>query len=1110
MLTEPRSVRSSCAYSRAVIIGRESFQRFFFLLLAVCLIGSATLWAQIGTGTVSGTITDESGAVIPNASIVIANKATGAVRNVNANGEGLYSAPALPAGNYQVRATVQGFVAVERDAQVLAGSETTVNIALKLGESKEVVTVEAATAQINYDSHAVAGSIERQTVQELPLNGRNFLQLATVEPGVTVSAGATSARNTPIGITMLGGATGTQGIFTLDGLSITDIYDGTGVVLNFSQEMVQEFQITTVNYDLSNGLTAVGAVNIVSRGGGNDFHGSAYYFYRDHNMAAYPSLKRSAFNPNPYFQRKNPGFWFSGPIIKDKFFFFFNFEDQNQVQALSAQQDLSSLQPIGAIFSSPQTFHSLNTRLDYRLSDRTTIFARYTHDGNVSFGANGGVSPEPSNWLNNDNWSDQYAAGVTTAVTPTLVNDFRAGLRSWRNKNYVATQSECQAPCVGAGLPQVSILGSSTFVAGNNSLGTNERALRGLDVVDTIDWQKGSHRMKFGAENDYQWYIFDWAFCAPACLSVVSPETAAATPGFPAASLANLPKNIATTQDLLNLPVYNLAVSTFSGIGVGRTITPGPYHFPEDSRAFKPHFFFTDVWKLKPNLTVNVGLGYQFQTGEFDSDMPKPAFLQPLAGPLGGLSPTTTAYNMFSPGFGFAWSPGKSQKWVIRGGAGMYWDTISAWEKQIENGTIGPVGNGRINVSAGLFTNIFPGIVQQTSQGFVPLPVGASLPVQTITNMTLGQFMQIYNQQIGNVSALLSPAVPTKGPYSVTTLDYIKDASELFPHNFPMVRSYQTSLGMQRDLGHDMVLTVDWARRQFVHSQINAPATVEGIDLNHASEYVNGVASPVIPFCASSQLFVPGQECSTGAISIWAPYGRTIYEAMLLKLSKRFSNHFQFLVSYALQNQDSDSSVMNLNNFMQSYGPRLARNNLNVSGLVNLKYGLELSVNSSYISKTPFQPYVAGIDLSGTGATFNGPLAGTSFDCFNAGCGKSQLAAAVSQWNSTLAGTKAPNGATIPQLILPSDYQFGDPTLAQDFRLTKKFTVKEKYTFSAFLEAFNAFNIANLTGYSPYLDKVNANPAKQTFAFGQPTQRSPQSFLSGGPRALQVGARFQF
>ena len=126
---------------------------------------------------------------------------------------------------------------------------------------------------------------------------------------------------------------------SLDGLSIMDGLE-LDPAMTFSQEMVQEFQISTINYQVGPAVTSLGAVNVVSRSGSNDLHGSAFYFYRDHNLSAYPGLKRIPFSLSPYFSRKDSGFWLGGPIVKNRAFFFFDFEPQKQIQAVPFQPDL--------------------------------------------------------------------------------------------------------------------------------------------------------------------------------------------------------------------------------------------------------------------------------------------------------------------------------------------------------------------------------------------------------------------------------------------------------------------------------------------------------------------------------------------------------------------------------------------------------------------------------------------------------------------------------------------------------------------------------------------------------------------------------------------------
>jgi hypothetical protein len=1053
------------------------------LLTVAALVSAITAAGQIPTGIITGTVTDPSGAVVPNTSITITNKGTGVARTTESNTDGVFSAPSLEAGQYEVKAENKGFSTTVRAAEVQAGNTITVNMAMSVGAANEVVTVEAASAQINYESNTIQGVIARDSIQELPLNGRGYLQLASLEPGVTMVAGSPSQYNGIFQVSILGGIAG-RTLVTLDGVNIDDSVQG-GSSMNFSQEVVQEFQLQSLNSDLSTGITGSGAINVVTRGGGNDFHGSAFFFYRDHNIAAYPGLARQRLFPDPFFARRNPGANIGGPLKKDKLFFFFNYEYQNQVQAITIQEDLPIFQGLNAAYSSPFKLDTISTRFDYHLSDKHNLFLRYSHDGNNTFGPPSG-SPLPSAWLSNVNYADQGVFGITSSLKPTLVNDFRFAYEFWSNKNGFPSASLCPAPCVGFGLPSIlATVGSSTFGAGNYVNAPQFRTVRRWEFNDALQWQKGSHRYRFGADVERFSAPIDWEFCTPFCTVLI-------------AALAPGPVN--TTQDLLNVPVYNTAAGIFSGMGIGSGRYPGPYNHDDENSNLRPRLYFQDTWKLRQNLTLNYGVAWEYETGLYNSDLTPPAFLAPLYG-AGNLHPTNPQKDEFQPVFGFAWSPGKSNKTVIRGGAGMYWETNYYFEKWRGSAEYGPVGDARITLEASALTNSFPGIINYAT--LQPIPIGAPLPIAQASNLTFAQMISLYNAQIGALTQRFAPSsVPTSGPYPVSGLDVAKTAIELFPPDYTLGRSYQSSIGVQRDLGHDMVITADWARRQGDHFNLSSD-----LDINHSNVYVGGVHQQgIIPSCAPKN-YTPGVECVNGPINQWLPYGRSVYEGLLVKLTKRYSKHYQLTASYAYQNLNTDYNPVNLFNYMQSYGPSLARQNLNIAAVVGLPWGFQVTMNSSIISRSPVELVTTGVDLSGTSVVTGTNLPGIGFNCF---CSKQDVSNAVNQFNTTYAGTKAPNGSTIPKYILPSDYQFGDPTYSQDFRLSKKFSYRERFSLSLFGEVFNAFNIANLKGYTFNLDTVNANPAAQTFAFGQPTQRALQTFGSGGPRAFQFGGRFSF
>src|SRR5207249_7964286 len=198
---------------------------------------------------------------------------------------------------------------------------------------------------------SIDGVITREKIQNLPLNGRSFLNLAAMQPGVTVSPGTTSQYNSLFSVSVLGGDSNKTAI-TVDGGNIRNSIEG-NTSMNFSQEVVQEFQISSVNFDLSTGITSVGAVNVVTRTGSNDFHGAGYFFFRDHNMSAYPGLARNPLSSDPFFARRNPGAWIGGPLKKDRVFFFFNYEHLNQTQVVTYVPNVASATALTVNYFSP-------------------------------------------------------------------------------------------------------------------------------------------------------------------------------------------------------------------------------------------------------------------------------------------------------------------------------------------------------------------------------------------------------------------------------------------------------------------------------------------------------------------------------------------------------------------------------------------------------------------------------------------------------------------------------------------------------------------------------------------------------------------------------------
>ena len=1052
--------------------------RIFGACLAILVTTAA--WAQAPVGTISGTVRDQSDAVVPGATVTVRHVATGAERHLTSDDQGAFSAPALAVGAYEVRVELSGFRTQQTEVTVATGRVATVEMRMEVGTAIEVVNVAANAVHVETEQHAVTGVITRQKIQELPLNGRSFLQLAFLEPGVTANPGTTSQYNSLFSVSILGGDSNKTAI-TVDGGNIRNNIEGnTG--MNFSQEVVEEFQLSSANFDLSTGITSVGAVNIVTRTGTNDLRGSGYFFFRNNDMAAYPGLRRDPLAPDPEFARRNPGAWVGGPIKRDSLFFFGNYEHTDQDSVVSYQPNLASASSLAGVFANPYSGHLISGRVDWRASNSHTAFVRYSHDKNSGFGPQGNPVL-PSNWLRNVNRSEQTVFGLTSILTERTLNDLRVNYTYWRNRNLFSDQATC-GDCIGLGFPQININGTNVTI-GNTSNATQGRDLYRVTLVDTFTWVKGEHRLRFGGEFEHAPGTGFWGFCDPACNVGFSPEfirglAPAATIG---ALFPTLPTAIRTGDDFMNLP--------FAGgvVGVGDPGQPPPYNVDKAKVNQRLRVYAQDTWRVRDRLTINYGLAWNFESTLVNRDLDKPAYLIPLYG--SDLSPTNNNYNNFSPAFGFAWTLDDESKTVVRGGAGLYWETELLWRRLRERAAIGPIGNGRLQVPHTSFTNIFPGIINlNTGQ---PVAIGAGLPANTVTNLTIGQFMQIYNAQIGALQAALAPR---GDDLSVRNIQIGKTATDLYPHEFPVQHALHMSLGVQRELAGNMVLGAELVRRRFDDTLLGS------LDWNRFNRFVNGVQTPVIPRClTAADSANPNAQCSNGGITFWTPGGHETYNALLLKLDKRFSNRWLFGASYALTKRVTIDGISNLDDYFANEGPAGSQHLLNLSALVDLPGNIQIGIISAMASRSPVMPTIANLDLDGDGTTTT-PIPGVDYNCFNRGCGEEDLAQAVAAFNQQYAGTRDARNQPIAAVTLPGEYELGDNFSSQDIRITKTFNLRNATKIAVFAEGFNVFNVANLGGFSYNLSNAAT--------FGQATQRAQQVFGSGGPRAFQIGARFTF
>jgi hypothetical protein len=1040
------------------------------LLLVLELIMTGIVCAQVPTGAITGFVTDSTGARLPGASVIITNKETGLKRAVVTSNVGDYSAAVLLPGLYEVAAEAAGFKRLAREATVEAGSTSTVNLSMQIGPGSENLTVEGASPQIRYESHEVDGIITRPQVEGIPLNGRSFLELAKLEPGAQQPTKASTNR---IFVPLLGAPVGQNGRatrVTVDGGSIMEVGNG-GSAMGFSEEVVQELQVSTANFDPSTGATASGAVNVATRSGSNELHGSGFFFFRDHHLSAYPGLHRDPLNPDPFFQRRQFGLSLGGPIRPNRAFFFGTFERTEQRGVISTELLPPDFAPLSGIFPSPTYVNQFSARTDFQLSERQLMFVRYSHEGSFSYAPT--VNAYPSTWPRQTEWADQSILGLTSQFGARVVNDVRLSYFFVSFAQHPPEAADCPA-CLGMGAPSIT-LGQDL------SIGTSSTTTvlgRRYHLNDVVSWQKGLHHIRFGG---------DWETSRggrtnigdePVTMNLFSPQDVR---DFDALQPPNLqiplPASFLTLQDILQLPLQNFSV------GIGDPFVPQT-GFGNARVAPLVHLFYQDTWHLHPRFVVDYGLGWTYDA-PLNYDLHKPAYLAPVIG-AAGLSPTRKNWKQFSPSVGFAWNLRDDGKTVIRGGVGIYYDFQTAVGiADEERVSLGPRGVGRGSYFSGGIGNPLtdvPGVLQ-----------GKLLDFSNPTLFTGATSLQV----LPTIRADLAQARgdPNNRDLSVTNIEADKQGS-VAASNLPNASATHVSLGVQREIARDLVVSADFVVRQF--SQIGSPPGL--IDANHFSS----VNDPALPVCSDAQGSDPSALCSLGPISLTSGIGSARYMGLLVRAEKRFSRGWQFLASYAYSSDVGDNFGTGFNNDSRlgNYGPldRDVRHILTLSGLAQLPKRFQVGLFVTYNSKPPFSAFLGGLDLNGDG-TWDDLLPGTRVNQFNRALGKGDLRRLADEFNGTYAGKQDAQGGVIPPITLPSTFEFGDSFLTQDLRLSRDFTWRERWRMTLIGEVFNLFNIGNLSGRSGDLFSAG---------FGQATSRVSQVFGSGGPRAFQIAVRVSF
>ncbi|MBV9265467.1 MAG: TonB-dependent receptor, partial [Acidobacteriaceae bacterium] len=480
-------------------------------LLSLCItqaLFASGVWAQsaVATTSLNGTVTDPTGAVVAAARVTAKNVDNGVVRETETTDAGLYNLPELPVGTYDLTIEKPGFrTAVRNGIRLLVGTPSTVNVPLTVGTTSEVIDVSGEAPVVETSRTEISTAIANRQIQELPINGRNFLDFTLLTPGVVRDP-------TRTGDLSFGGQRGTSNSLLIDGSDANNTFYGqavgrTGTGRNpysFSEDAVQEFQVNTNGYAAEIGRAGGGVINVITKSGTNAIHGDAFEFYRDKALNANNWDNNALGRPKRAYHYNQFGGNLGGPVLRDKLFFFFDYDGQRNTTPNTvapgvlpaatdtlAQSIFPSLQQYFASYANTQNNDVYLTKIDWNVSANQRVSFRY--DANRFTGLNyenSGATSALGHTGNSDVKTDNAGAIYTYVLGAETVLEGRF----FYTRDYEPGQANSNSPET-----IITQNGTQVIAFGRNSFSPRFANIDTFQPTVSLSHVKGAHSFKFGA-----------------------------------------------------------------------------------------------------------------------------------------------------------------------------------------------------------------------------------------------------------------------------------------------------------------------------------------------------------------------------------------------------------------------------------------------------------------------------------------------------------------------------------------------------------------------------------------------------------------------------------